>query len=71
MPIKREKLYNKPGLHSVILTKTRVPMEDIDSKATLELVSEEERLFMSQVICEEVDLFYMDCYLREMLRKER
>lgn len=46
-------------------------MEDIDSKATLELVSEEEQLFMSQVICEEVDLFYMDCYLREMLRKER
>lgn len=46
-------------------------MEDIDSKATLEMVSEEDRLFMSQVICEEADLFYMDCYLRELLRKER
>lgn len=46
-------------------------MEDIDSKATLELISEDDRLLMSQVICEEVDLFYMDCYLREMLRQER
>ncbi|MBQ1953881.1 MAG: hypothetical protein IIV65_02875 [Alistipes sp.] len=46
-------------------------MEDIDSKATLELISEDDRLLMSQVICEEVDLFYMDCYLREMLRQEK
>ena len=46
-------------------------MEDIDSKATLELISEDDRLLMSQVICEEVDLFYMDCYLREILRPER
>ena len=46
-------------------------MEDIDSKATLELISEDDRLLMSQVICEEVDLFYMDCYLSEMLRPER
>lgn len=46
-------------------------MEDIDSKTTLELISEDDRLLMSQVICEEVDLFYMDCYLREMLRQEK
>ena len=46
-------------------------MEDIDSKATLELISEDDRLLMSQVICEEVDLFYMDSYLREMLRPKR
>lgn len=46
-------------------------MEDIDSKATLELISEDDRLLMSQVICEEVDLFYMDCYLREMLCPKR
>ena len=46
-------------------------MEDIDSKATLELISEDDRLLMSQVICEEVDLFYMDCYLREILSPKR
>ena len=46
-------------------------MEDIDSKATLELISEDDRLLMSQVICEEVDLFYMDCYLRELFLKEK
>lgn len=45
-------------------------MEDIDTTRTLEMVAEEEKLFMSQVICDEVDLFYMDCYLRELLRKE-
>lgn len=45
-------------------------MEDIDEKIKMEMVTDEERLFMNQVICEEADLFYMDCYLREMFNKE-
>ena len=45
-------------------------MEDIDDKIQTEIIAEEDRLFMSQVICEEADLFYMDCYLREMFSKE-
>ena len=45
-------------------------MEDIDNKVLTEMVTDEDRLFMSQVICEEADLFYMDCYLRELFSKE-
>ena len=44
-------------------------MEDFDSRVQIEMVADEEDLFMSQVICEEVDLFYIDCYLREMFNK--
>lgn len=46
-------------------------MEDIDTKATTEMVSDEDWLFMNQVICEEADLFYMDCYLRELFQSEK
>ena len=46
-------------------------MEEIDGKVMVEMVSDEDRLFMNQVICEEVDLFYMDCYLRELFQKEK
>lgn len=45
-------------------------MENIDNDVKIEIIADEERLFMSQVICEEVDLFYIDCYLREMFNKE-
>ena len=48
-----------------------MPMEDIDGKITTEMVSDEDRVFMNQVICEEADLFYMDCYLRELFLKEK
>ena len=41
-------------------------MEDFDDKIQTEIIAEEDRLFMSQVIREEADLFYMDCYLREL-----
>ena len=44
-------------------------MEDIDSKAKTEINAEEDRLFMSQVVCEEAELFYLDCYLRELFQK--
>ena len=47
-----------------------MPMEDIDSKVMTEMVTDEDRLFMNQVICEEADLYYMDCYHREMFLKE-
>ena len=46
-------------------------MEDIDNKVLTEMVTDEDRLFMNQVICEEADLFYMDCYLRELFLKEK
>jgi len=39
-------------------------MEDLDGKVLTELVSDDDRLLMSEVICEEADLFYIDCYLR-------
>lgn len=45
-------------------------MEDIDNKVQTEIAAEEDRLFMSQVICEEADLFYMDCYLRELFKPQ-
>ena len=48
-----------------------MPMEDIDSKVMTEMVTDEDRLFMNQVICEEADLYFMDCYLREMFLKEK
>ena len=54
-----------------VLRKNRVPMEDIDNKVLTEMVTDEDRLFMNQVICEEADLFYMDCYLRELFQKEK
>ena len=43
-----------------------MPMEDVDNKVQTEIIAYEDRLFMSQVICEEADLFYMDCYFREL-----
>ena len=43
-----------------------MPMEDVDNKVQNEIIADEDRLFMSQVICEEADLFYMDCYFREL-----
>lgn len=45
-------------------------MEDIDSKAKTEIIAEEDRLFMSQVVCEEAELFYLDCYLRELFQNK-
>ena len=43
-------------------------MEDLDGKVLTELVSDDDRLLMSEVICEEADLVYIDCYLRELFR---
>ena len=45
-------------------------MEDFDDKLQTEIIAEEDRLFMSQVICEEADLFNMDCYLRELFSQK-
>ncbi len=44
-------------------------MEDLDGKVSTESVSDD-RLMMSEVICEEADLYYIDCYLRELFRSE-
>ena len=43
-------------------------MEDLDGKVLTELVSDDDRLLMSELICEEADMFYIDCYLRELFR---
>ncbi len=36
----------------------------------MESVSDDDRLLMSEVIREEADLYYIDCYLRELFRCE-
>ncbi len=45
-------------------------MEDLDGKVSMESVSDDDRLLMSEVIREEADLYYIDCYLRELFRCE-
>ncbi len=46
-------------------------MEDLDSKLSSDLVSDDYELLLKEVICEEADLFYMDCYLQELFRGKR
>lgn len=46
-------------------------MEDFDSKVSTELVSDDYELLLDAVICEEADLFYLDCYLQELFRGKR
>lgn len=41
-------------------------MEDLDGKVSATTVSDDDRLLMSNVICEDADLYYIDCYLREL-----
>jgi hypothetical protein len=38
-------------------------MEQIDTNL---LEKDDDRLMMSHVICDEADLFYLDCYLKEL-----
>lgn len=46
-------------------------MEDFDGKVSSDLISDDYELLLSEVICEEADLFYIDCYLRELFRGKR
>lgn len=43
-------------------------MENIDTIITSELIADEEKLMRSSVICDDADLFYIDCYLQELFR---
>lgn len=51
--------------------KRKQPMEDLDRKASSESVSDDYELLLKEVICGEADLFYIDCYLRELFRGKR
>lgn len=51
--------------------KRKQPMEDFDSRTSSELVSDDYELLLKEVICEEADLFYIDCYLRELFRGKK
>ena len=41
-------------------------MENVDQNNVSDLIADEEKLLHSAVICEDVDLFYIDCYLKEL-----
>jgi hypothetical protein len=47
-----------------------LPMENADTNFNSELFADEERLMRSSVICDDADLFYIDCYLQELFRSE-
>lgn len=50
--------------------KTELPMENVDINLSSDLLADEERLLHSAVICDDAELFYIDCYLRELFRQE-
>ena len=43
-------------------------MDEIDKAINDDFLTDDERMLHSDVICGEADLFYLDCFLREMLR---
>lgn len=45
-------------------------MEDLDCKKIDDLIPEDERLMNDEVICGEAELYYLDCYLQELFRKD-
>lgn len=50
---------------SALSNQTAVPMENFDTDL-LAQESDDNGLMMSHVICDEADLFYLDCYLRDL-----
>ncbi|MBQ3148160.1 MAG: hypothetical protein IJB87_02215 [Alistipes sp.] len=47
-------------------------MEEFDTLNTFDSALDEEQLMMNEVICGDAELFYMDCYFRELfLYKEQ
>ncbi|MBO5894042.1 MAG: hypothetical protein J6Q31_07260 [Alistipes sp.] len=45
-------------------------MENVDINLSSDLLADEERLLHSAVICDDAELFYIDCYLRELFSLE-
>ncbi|MBP3332099.1 MAG: hypothetical protein J6K90_05995 [Tidjanibacter sp.] len=43
-------------------------MDEIDKAINDDFLTDDERMLHSDVICGEADLFYLDCFLSEMLR---
>lgn len=45
-------------------------MENLDINLSLDLLADEEHLMRNAVICEDAELYYIDCYLTELFRRE-
>lgn len=59
----------KPGRAAVrFINKSATPMEDIDKQDTSNATLDDETM-MRNVINDDADLFYLDCFLSEILRK--
>ena len=43
-------------------------MDEIDKANKEDFLTDDERMLHTDVICGEADLFYLDCFLSEMLR---
>ena len=43
-------------------------MENVDIDLSSNCIADEEQLFHSAVICDDAELFYIDCYLKELFR---
>lgn len=41
-------------------------MDEFDTLNTFDSACDDEQLMMSEVICGDAELFYMDCYFREL-----
>lgn len=45
-------------------------MENTDIDLSSNPIANEEQLFHNTVICDDAELFYIDCYLRELFRQD-
>jgi hypothetical protein len=43
-------------------------MDEFDKAINEDFLTDDERMLHTDVICGEADLFYLDCFLSEMLR---
>ena len=43
-------------------------MDEFDKALKNDFLTEDERLLHAEVICDDAELFYLDCFLSEMLR---
>lgn len=49
----------------------RLPMEDFDTLSTFESPLDDEHLLLSEVICGDAELLYMDSYFRELFLTQK
>ena len=43
-------------------------MEDVDLNVVEDFFTDDDHLMNSEVICGEAELYYLDCYLKELFR---